>query len=307
VSTVDESCDRAPFVESSATEFSFPAPNQRVDVSTPNESLLVLLEARDEFGATARPRAQLIIPIVNIAPTIVMGKASAYSYVENTPVRVFAKVGDADDGAAALSLRWEAFGQSLVDQDPAVVVDQDNPAQLQYGKVFSAGLGSYTVQVTASDPLAATAADPSLHQTTEMIEINIVADRPPCLAQVAPIVPPAGSLLPLSTETLFRAPVVIDDLDSYPLIPGDPIFRATQFTWSLKAPGAAAHVPLTGVTGNSYALDPANYTPGDILEGRLEIYDRKLTPLSCAADQLTCSTISDNACLQRQTWRVEVR
>ena len=55
------------------------------------------------------------------------------------------------------------------------------------------------------------------------------------------------------------------------------------------------------------SLDPASYQPGDIVELRVEIKDRKNTAITCADANPTCSTISDNACIQRQTWRVEVR
>jgi hypothetical protein len=39
---------------------------------------------------------------------------------------------------------------------------------------------------------------------------------------------------------------------------------------------------------------------------RVEIFDRKSTPIPCADGLATCA-ISQPACIQRQTWRVEVR
>jgi hypothetical protein len=39
----------------------------------------------------------------------------------------------------------------------------------------------------------------------------------------------------------------------------------------------------------------------------VEIADRNNTAITCADASPTCSVISDNSCLQRLTWRVEVR
>jgi hypothetical protein len=72
-------------------------------------------------------------------------------------------------------------------------------------------------------------------------------------------------------------------------------------------PGGTTHQLLNGVTGSGFAIDPASYQPGDIVELRVEIADRNNTPITCADGNATCSVVSDNACIQRQTWRVEVR
>ena len=109
----------------------------------------------------------------------------------------------------------------------------------------------------------------------------------------------------MSEPTLFQVHVVADDLDPYPTI-DDPYLLPTKFTWSLLAPGSTRQV-LTGVSGNSVALDPASFQPGDIVELRVEIYDRTNDAITCADGVATCSVIGDNNCLQRQTWRVEVR
>jgi hypothetical protein len=88
------------------------------------------------------------------------------------------------------------------------------------------------------------------------------------------------------------------------------VLRPTTFSWSILPPGASTRQPLA-VTGNQVALDPASYSPGDIVELRVEIADRAMilnnTAISCADNIPTCSVISDASCIQRQTWRVEVR
>ncbi len=312
-----EGCDDTPFYEKSDPDVQFVLPatfglqGERTALSA-----FVILEATDEFGATAKPRAELIIPIGNRPPTLELFKQSKYEFVAGTPVRVLAKVGDLDHGPESVELTWRAdpplgtgFVASLVDANPAVIVDEDDPAHLQHAKIFVANdPGNWTVRVTAADPLGV--AKPTEFPDNivdDEIEIVVIADQAPCLAQLTPIIPPAGVAMPMSSPTLFRVPVVRDDLDPYPLIPNDEIFRATKFRWSLKNPGASAHAIVAGASGNSFALDPASYAPGDLVEVRVEIFDRKDTPINCPVGDATCSTISQPSCLQRQTWRVEVR
>lgn len=133
---------------------------------------------------------------------------------------------------------------------------------------------------------------------------TVVPPPPPCIAQWAPIVPPGGAALPVTAPTLFRVPVVIDDLDVYPAQPG---LGAARFEWLFKGPGAPAHAVVNGATASSFNFDPAGYTPGDIVEIRVQIYDRENTPVNCPATDATCSVVSQPTCIQRQTWRVEVR
>ncbi|GEM_PF-1451761 len=317
----DQSCDQSPFFEKSDDDVEFTIPALRTFIQEGGqlsaESALVILEATDEYGATARPRAELIIPIVNRMPTInLFDPQSQYNFVAGTPVRVIAKVGDDDDGPSNVALTWTVippaatgFVATLVDDNPAVITDEDDPGHLQHAKVFTANdAGMWKVHVTAADRLGQE--DPVAHPDNiamDDVSIFVVEDQAPCLAQLSPIVPPVGFAMPMSSPTLFRVPVVRDDLDPYPLIPNDEIFRATKFRWSLQNPGSSTHVVVAGANGNSLAVDPSNYTAGDIVEVRVEIFDRKATPIPCPDSELTCSTISQPSCLQRQTWRVEVR
>jgi hypothetical protein len=163
-------------------------------------------------------------------------------------------------------------------------------------------VGAYSVSVKTTSPTGDT------HMA--MTDIQVVDDSAPCLQddQLEPIVPPAGAAYPLSQPTLFRVRKAKDDLDPYPLPrANDPIFGALRFEWSLQAPGQSTHSVIAGATSNSFAIDPASYATGDVLELRVTIFDRNNTPVSCPDGDATCSTISNNECLQRQTWRVEVR
>ena len=109
----------------------------------------------------------------------------------------------------------------------------------------------------------------------------------------------------MTDPTLFQVKIVDDVLDPFPTMPGDALRGTTAFSWSIKQPGASTRTTL-GVTGNAASLDPANYAPGDIVELRVEIADRSNTMISCTDASPTCSVISDDACIQRLTWRVEV-
>ena len=157
--------------------------------------------------------------------------------------------------------------------------------------------GTYDVQVTVTDPLGMTAVG--------HIAVNVVADMPPCIAQYQPAAPLdlATPPLPITSATLFSVPVVTDELDPYP---SDDPLAVAKFAWSIKAPNATTFADL-GVVANSVQLDPASYTVGDQLELRVEIADRNGTTLTCPDDALTCAEDSTSMCIQRLTWRVEIR
>lgn len=298
----EPSCDGPPFFEKSDELVSFQVPNERAD-GTPVEAIRVVLEGQDAYGATARPEQQLVIAIADRAPTLALDTGSRYGYVVDTPINLYAKVGDPDDWPHVPDLTWEVF--TPTDQPTYELVDlevQQDPADTtheQVGKTFTPhGTGDYEIRVTATDRLG--------EPTEQSIMLTVTDDAPPCLQQLTPLVAVAPAALPMSEPTLFQVHVVTDDLDPYPAI-DDPLLRTPTFTWSLLAPGMAARQELTGVSGNGVALDPASYQPGDVLELRVEIADRKPRVLSCADDNATCSVISDDTCLQRQTWRIEVR
>lgn len=302
--TAADACDGAPFYSELLETAAFDVPLVRADLAVPVEAIRVVLEARDELGATARPRQELVIPVLDRAPTLRLDKTSRYKYVTGTPIGVFALVGDADDGPDAVApLVWEVFapdqlGHTLVDrpveQDPA------QPELRHHGKTFTAmGPGDWQIRVTATDPLG--------EATSAMLPVTVMPDTPPCLAQLVPAVPTGGAALPLTAPTLFRVPVVTDDLDVYPPVASDEVLGTTAFRWSLQRPGDATHVPIVGATTNSYALDPAGFTPGDVLELRVEIFDRNAIAIPCVDGEPTCSVISEPTCIQRQTWRVEAR
>jgi hypothetical protein len=301
--TDQTSCDPAPFFELSDPHAEIEVPPARV-ASLPLVTVRIVLEGIDSFGATAKPAQELWVALENYAPTVEIRTASSFGNVVGKPISIFARIGD-EDRADMPQLTWQVFSPvtqpayEFVDMD--VVQDPMDTDHITYGKRFTPdGEGTFEVQVTADDGLGLPTST-----TTVREKILVGGDKPPCLRQLSPLVAAAPSALPMSEPTLFQVHVVADDLDPYPSI--DPT-STTTFKWSLLAPGSPSYQLLSGVSGNTVALDPAAYQLGDIVELRVEIYDRKNTAITCAASSASCAVDSTNpTCIQRQTWRAEVR
>lgn len=299
-------CDQEPFYTQAVLDHAeFDVPLLREDTPVPVKNVRVVLDAKDDLGATAKPSQELVITALDRAPEIELARQGTFVLTPGRAVTLYATVSDFDDGPAALGMpTWEVFtptqttGQFLVDE--MFTQNPNDSAHKTFAKKFTPTVvGDWEIRVTAADPLD--------EMTTKSLMLSVVPPPPPCIAQVAPIVPPPGLALPISDTTIFRVPVVSDDLDVYPPQPDDPSLDVTRFQWSFQGPGASTHTPIAGATASSFALDPAVFTPGDIVEVRVEIYDRQLTPVGCPDADATCSTISMPSCIQRQTWRVEVR
>ncbi len=300
-------CDPVPFY----TQHALPNARFKVplirDNGLPVRNVRVVLEAKDELGATAKPSQEYVIVALDRPPGLELSRAGNYIVTPGRAVIVYATVSDVDDGPIALGApTWEVFTPAQV-PDPNlltdVVLDPDqmmNPAVRTYAKRFTPPIsGDWEIRVTATDPLD--------KATTKSLPFVVVPPPPPCIAQVAPIVATGGAALPITEPTLFRVPVVIDDLDVFPPQFGDDALGVTRFEWWFKGPGAPAHTLVNNATASTFNFDPAGYTPGDIVEIRVQIYDRENTAMNCLPTDPTCSVISQPTCIQRQTWRVEVR
>jgi hypothetical protein len=294
-------CSTSPFDTSSADIWSFQVPTVVAGSGAPVQAVYVQLQARDDRGVPALGGIDWF-PVADQRPTLELRK-DAHTFTVGAPIELFAKYSDPDDGPEDVELTWRVFTPST--QPPYTLEDGqvgsvDEPGFRTVSKRFVADLaGEWNIAVTARDPLG------------EMVEVRlpvvVAEDRPPCLAQWQPITPPDGATLPVTDPTVFQVPQVSDDLDAHPQVTGDPVFGRPAFTWSILPPGATVREPLVGATGNSIDFDPRAFTPGDVVELRVEISDRNRTAIPCADSAPTCSVISQPACLQRLTWRVEVR
>jgi hypothetical protein len=306
-----ETCDPDPALESGNRVFVFDAPVRRAN-DTPAQSLLVELEGQDNLGAIARPSQQLIVPLGNGKPTLDVSHRSSYGSTLDTPIEVFAVYGDPDDSPDAVVVSFELLSPGITSAVPVNLCPPAEPECLdpmQLGKRergirFTPDLvGEWQVRVIATDPLGL------LEGSTEVIEtVVVVADQLPCLGVVSPQPPASSNLLPITDPTLFQVHQVLDAIDPFPTNLGDSILGQSSFHWSLEINGGARAV-LATETGNSVALDPASFTPGDVVELRVEIADRNSPfPLTCDPAEPTCLLDPTQVtCLQRQTWKVEVR
>ena len=280
--------------------------------AAPTAAIQVRLEARSDRGAVARSGGNSEFPVGDALPTLEPGM-SARTLTVGAPIDLFARYGDADDKLDDVVLAWTPVppvtpGAFTVAELPASSQPGD-PAHRTAGiRLVPGEPGSWDVKVTATDP---TQRDPRVPGRAAPIEKHLVfsvkPDQPPCLAQWQPIAPPAGATLPVSAPAVFQVPLVDDDLDAYPPVLGVPEFGQAAFEWSILPPGASQRQVLVGATGNRIDFDPAAFTAGDIVELRVEVFDRHHAALPCGDAAATCSITGAAGCTQRQTWRVEVR
>lgn len=251
-------------------------------------SVQVQLTTFDSHGA--EDTSLLPIEVTDQAPMVQVFVASSNSDGTNTvtkAIAVSASASDADGDPVTIS--------AVVHPPPT-----SDPNQMQFIASKETPLwtlvpdvpGHWTVDVTASDTFGGS--------TTETQAIEVIPDQPPCLAITVPDANTDGHYLVLREDgpRRFGVASVTDDLDPFP---GGQI----RFNWSL-GPGGTVPALVSGHDFSDFAIDPAGYLPGDVLELRVEIADRIARTLPCAADQPRCS-IGGNDCFQRETWEVEIR
>jgi hypothetical protein len=300
-----QGCDLNPVFTGSQRQATFRVPPFRTDPDgdgpqpgTPVESLRVVLEGRDDLGANARPDQELILPVLNAPPSVALRVASPHGTVITTPIDVYARYADTDDAPANVTLEWTAFSPSQV---PDALVELQVPPDGDLN--FRQEGRRFTPQVTGNWDLRVIATDKAGAKTEEHLTVTVAEDGPPCLGTLQPAA--SAQPTPLTQPTLFHVLAVRDDLDAFPRLSTASFVGETEFQWSLKV-GAGPRQLLSNSV-SSLAIDPLTYDAGTVLEVRVEVFDRKRTPITCADAQQTCSVISQPACIQRQTWRVEAR
>jgi len=294
----------------SATPFAQPSGSSVADFAVPvwvsgdraalTRSIHVRVTAHDDRGALAGGDPSIQYTVDDAPPALVLASSPAPHYTVGAPLELFAKYSDPDDDLAAVSVAWQ-----VVAPDPAAAlaplrsIDGGDGSRTQVVELVPSVTGAWRIQAAAADPIGTT--------TTQQLELDVEQDHPPCLAQWQPIVPPEGAALPITEPTRFQIQRVTDDLDAYPRSSSDPRFGTTTFAWSIRAGGGTDRQPVAGVTGNAVALDPAAFAPGQIVELRVEAFDRTHTAISCPDAAASCGDPALPGCLQRQTWRVEIR
>jgi hypothetical protein len=302
---VASNCDPTPFYHTQAD-----ATASTVHVTVPattmaramTQAIQITLDARSDRGAVALSDGSNQEFAVGDAPPAVGLERQSHSLAVGAPIDVIATYGDLDSALDQIALDWTVMAPALAGSysfdDLPVAQDPADPGHRKAARRLTPTVeGSWDVQVIARDREGGSTMQ-------HLGAFTVVPDRPPCLAQWLPAVAPVGQSLPISTQTVFQVPLVDDDLDPYPPITAIP---QLAFAWSILRPGETQRQVQVGATGNALAFDPAVYTPGDVVELRVEIFDRRRTALPCDDAAATCSITSSGSCLQRQTWRVEVR
>lgn len=294
-------CDTTEFYTGASDVAAFTVPVQTIDGRLVSQ-ILVKLEARDDRGSLAT--AEERVAIGDGAPTVELS-VSARALAAGAPIDLFARYSDPEILYVSTdidqAITWEVSPSAPLTKlvvPPPVLPD---PLRLSTGRrLVVEEPGAYVVTVTAHDP-AGNASMPVQRQ------IDVAPDRPPCLAQWQPIAPPDGRRLPVGDPTVFQIALVDDDLDAFPPVTDAPQFGITRFEWSILPPGGAPRETVRDAVGNRFVFDPSAYTPGDVVELRVEIFDRHSPRPPCDDAAPTCAIPPTASCLQRQTWRLEVR
>lgn len=271
---------------------------------TPVEAIVVEIVVTDPQGATHRD--EVFIDVTNRPPQPalqVQGFASPKGgYPLETTVRVVAQSSDPDGDGTTYAWRYYPASGS---QEANVVWSQVQADIYELGGDVA---GEWMVEVEATDVLGAS--------NTARATVFFQEDGPPCIAATdPPAQADAGYIVERgAAPRRFAVLSVSDDLDVYPPPPaqtadGRPSPQGTaRFRWSIATPyTGGALLPIRGHTLSGYTVDPAAYAPGDTLLLRVEIADRNDLEVSCGQEQPTCSIAGDDACLQRMTWRIDIR
>lgn len=297
--TTFSDCD----AESSATgdqrNFELTVPMTRLD-GRPTQGIRIVLDGIDDHGATAKPTDQLQLEVKDRSPDLDLQRRSVYQqmgpqFVVGMPIDIFAIYGDGDNEVDDLALVRTILSPTQV---PINITEETIAApagkkQLHW-VLTPQVIGEWTVEVAVTDP--------SQNETKKAEKMTVVDDRPPCIESVEPQIAVPGPQ-EIFDERTFQVLAVSDDLDSAPRTPGGSQFGDATFSWSVLGPTGGRQIVSTA---KQFPFDPDVYVPGTIVEIRVEIKDRKATPVTCADAEATCS-IGANACLQRQTWRVVAR
>lgn len=299
-STAPEWCEPVAYLKPEVLQIDVVIPNDVGEDAAygPTERLRVHLDVVDSHGAVARPSQELVVDVGNRAPTLDVqrrGSELAGAFPEDAPIFVAAR--GADPEGDEVTVTCEPFPpRGSVPGDWTWIQLADPPTGGHEWRLVPDVPGAWMVRCTARDPLTETSTD---------TPIAVVADRPPCLGATAPA-PAVGATIVLDAARRFSVLVVDDDLDVYPApAPDDPFLGTAGFRWSIRPVGAAAFTEVDADVA-ALELDPARFAPGDRLDVRVELDDRRRREIGCDVDAPTCSLTLDT-CLQRQTWRVEVR
>jgi hypothetical protein len=274
------------------------------DDGTPTGSISVSIAVSDTRGAVHD--ASMFVDVTNRSPEPVLQvqgyAAPSGGYPIDTTVRVVAQAQDPDGDETTYTWLYQPASGSQAEK-----VGWDRVSDTIYDLRADVA-GEWRVEVKATDELGA--------ESTAHASVFFQADGPPCIAATdPPALVDAGYIVERDgAPRRFAVLAVADDLDVYPPPPdqtpdGRPSPQGTaRFHWSIATPYTdGARAPIRGHALSGYVIDPGAYAPGDTLSLRVELEDRNGFEVNCDQDQPTCALSGDQTCLQRMTWRIEIR
>jgi hypothetical protein len=300
-------CDTSAFDERAQRPASEPY-NVRIPAARLNgaaaEAIRVDVTVADEHGAEHGDR--VFIDVTNRPPEPVLQvqgfAAPTGGYPLGTTVRLVVEARDPDGDPAMLT--WRYFPASGSQEANVVWERIDGDMYDLAGDV----VGEWVAEVEVTDALGAS--------STARATVFFQQDGPPCIAATdPPAQADAGYIVERgAAPRRFAVLAVTDDLDVYPppsseLADGRPSPQGTaRFRWSIATPYTDGVLqPIRGHALAGYTVDPGAYAPGDTLLLRVEIEDRNGFEVGCGQEQPTCSIAGDSVCLQRMTWRIDIR
>jgi len=287
-------CDETPFVDTTYDELTAMVPDQYL--GAPVQAIKVRLEGRDHYRAAAPP-VERLFAVEDTEPTVSLSSESSIAglFRPGIAVTVSATVSDLEDHGDAIAVDptvRDPMGNEL----ELTTLPETSPAAGRYEWSFVPDkAGGYRFDVDATDPLH--------HTAHQRLTVTVGDDQPACLDRRDPAAD-AGTLI-VSSNRRFVVESAVDDLDPFPdPDPGDDRPTQAQFHWFATSPAGGALVDAGD--GPDFVLVPSHYAPGAQVEIRVEVSDRVARTLPCDAAAPTCS-IGGDGCLQRFTWRAEIR
>jgi len=253
----------------------------------------------DDHGAISVAEASW--PVNNAPPVVQLQAQSEFQRDDNQfpvslPIRIVARVEDADDDPADTVLEWRLSNRPLASQTGVYSFEElQGPGVLDPAwELIPDVPGAWEVTVAATDAAGTT--------VEKSITLTVAGDAAPCIASTNRAFTFTHLLDADGAPVSFVVLEVIDEFDPFPASTGG----VAEFRWSMDGPVGSGFAAVGG-DSPSFTIDPTQYDPGDVIALRIEALDRvpEHAP-ACDASEATCS-VDGNQCLQRVTWSIEIR
>ncbi len=278
------------------------ASSEFVVVPTRKGSLRVDLLVRDSSGAF--DKASATVPVINQDPLAELKISKNFpdpgdlgGHVLGLPIELAARLSDPDGDE--LTIAWNYDPPLDGGSNPANVVFEAKAGTDNVFVLIGDVAGVWTVSIRVTD------GDGGISLAER--QVVFAPDRPPCLASVSPAILAGQSVVLAAGPQVFSVDQAVDALDPFPpLSSPDPAIGETRFQWSLASRHSGGQLTPLVRSLSSLTIDPAEYTPGEVLTIRVEAFDRLNEPVACPTSEPGCAA-DNNECNQRMTWKAVIR